>query len=282
MLEDREGNQVQCRDFRELADAYLSDDLLVETNHDVIRHLETCAECRRELAARRDLRSKLRSGFKSAPDLQISEEFAGTPTTQLRDVAFCRARLSATKYIAIAASLLIVAALGFIVVQQRWHLQTSAVLTASVVGDHRDCALNHRLDERPIDLNEAGRKYDRAYINLVNAVMSEGRLPAGVELVDAHSCIFKGRRFGHVILRYHGQLVSVLVTDIEAQDHPGSTGVKETIADAQLDGFQLAHFETTRHAVYVVSGLSDAENLLIAQAIEPSVSRHIRDAERVA
>ena len=280
MLEDREGNQVQCRDFRELADSYLSDELLVETNHDVIRHLETCADCRRELAARRNLRSKLRRGFESAPDLQMSEKFAGTPTTQLRDVAFSRAHLSATKYIAIAASLLIVAALGFIVVQQRWRLQTSAVLTASVVGDHQDCALNHRLDEKPIDLNEAGRKYDRAYINLVSGLMSEDRLPAGVELVDAHSCVFKGRRFGHVILKYHGQLVSVLVTNIETQDHVGSTGVKEAIAEAQLDGFQLAHFETTRHAVYVVSGLSDAENLSIARAIEPSLSQHLRDAER--
>lgn len=282
MPEDMEGNQMQCCDFQELADSYLSDELLVETNHDLIRHLQTCADCRRELAARRKLCSKLRSGFESELDLQMSEEFAGSLTAQLRDVALSRGRLSATKYVAIAASLLIVTALGFIVVQQRWRLQTSAVLTASVVGDHQDCALNHRLDEKPIDLDEAGRKYDRAYINLVSAVMSEGQLPAGVELVDAHSCIFKGRRFGHVILKYRGQLVSVLVTNIESWDQDGSTGVKEAIADAQLDGFQLAHFETIQHAVYVVSGLSETENLSIAQAIEPSVSRHIRDAERVA
>ncbi len=282
MLEDMERNQMQCRDFREFADSYLSDELLVETNHEVIKHLETCTDCRRELAARRDLRRKLRSGFESAPDLQLRKEVAGTATAQLRDVALSRAPLSAARYMAIAASLLIVAALGFIVVQQRWRVQRSAVLTASVVGDHRDCALNHRLDERPIDLHEAGSKYDRAYINLVNAVMSEDRLPAGVELVDAHSCVFKRRRFGHVILKYHGQVVSVLVTDIEAQDHPGSTGVTEAIADAQLDDFRLAYFETRRHAVFVVSGLSDAENLSIAQAIEPSVSRHIMDAERIA
>lgn len=279
---DREGNQMQCRDFRELADSYLSDELLVETNHDVIRHLETCPDCRRELAARRELRSKLRTGFENAPDLQMSEEFAGRLTAQLRDAAFSRASFSAARYIAIAASLLIVAALGFIAVQQRWRLQTSAALTATVVGDHRDCALNHRLDEKPIDLDEAGRKYDRAYINLASAVMSEGRLPSAFELVDAHSCVFKGRRFGHIILKYRGQLVSILVTNIEPQDHNGSVGVKEAGAEAQMDGFQLAHFETTRHAVYVVSGLSAAENLSIAQDIEPSVSRHIRDAERIA
>jgi hypothetical protein len=281
-VDGKEGNQVQCHDFRELADSYLSDELLVETNHDVIGHLEMCADCRRELAARRDLRSKLRTGFDNAPDLQMSEEFDGRLTAQLRDAAFSPARFSAAKYVAIAASVLIVSALGFIAVQQRWRLQTSAALTASVVGDHRDCALNHRLDEKPIDLDEAGRKYDRVYINLVSAVMSEGQLPAGVELVDAHSCIFKGRRFGHVILKYRGELVSVLVTNIETQDHAGSTGVKEAVAEAQLDGFQLVHFETTRHAVYVVSGLSDAENLSIARAIEPSVSRHINEADRAA
>jgi anti-sigma factor RsiW len=273
---------MQCRDFRELADSYLSDELLVETNHDVIRHLETCPDCRRELAARRELRSKLRTGFENAPDLQMSEEFAGRLTAQLRDAALSRASFSSARYIAIAASLLIVAALGFIAVQQRWRLQTGTALTATVVGDHRDCALNHRLDERPIDLDEAGRKYDRAYINLASAVMSEGQLPGDFKLVDAHSCVFKGRRFGHVIFKYRGQLVSVLVTNIEPQDHNGSTGVKEAVAEARMDGFQLAHFETTRHAVYVVSGLSDAENLSIAQAIEPAVSRHIMDAERTA
>lgn len=273
---------MQCRDFRELADSYLGDELLVETNHDVIRHLETCADCRRELAARRELRSKLRVGFENAPDLRMSEEFVARLTAQLRDAAFSRARFSAAKYIAIAASVLIVAALGFIAVQQRWRSESSAVLTSSAAGDHRDCALNHRLEEKPIDLDEAGRKYDRAYINLAHVVISEGRLPGDVELVGAHSCVFKGRRFGHVILKYRGQLVSVLVTNIEPQDHAEATGVKGATADAQLDGFQLAHFGTTRHAVYVVSGLSDTENLAIAQAIEPSVSRHIRDAERAA
>lgn len=273
---------MQCRDFRELADSYLSDELLVETNHDVIRHLETCADCRRELAARRELRSKLRTGFENAPELQMSKEFADRLTSQLRDAAFSRARFSAAKYIAIAAALLIVSALGFMVVQQRWRQQTTPVLTASVIGDHRDCALNHRLDEKPIDLDEAGQKYDRAYINLASAVMAEGRLPDDIELVEAHSCVFKGRRFGHVILRYRGQLVSVLVTTIEPQNQNGSSGVKEAVAEAQTDGFQLAHFDTTRHAVYVVSGLTDAENLSIAHAIEPSVLSHIRDAERTA
>ena len=85
-----------------------------------------------------------------------------------------------------------------------------------------------------------------------------------------------------MILSYRDQLVSVLVTSIDVKDQSGSTEVKQALPVVQSDGFQLTNFETTRHAVYVVSGLSEAENLSIAQAIEPLVSRHIRDAERVA
>ena len=66
---------MQCYDFREIACLFLDDELLVETNHEVIRHLEACAECRRELAARRDIRVKLRAAVLSAPKLQMSEAF---------------------------------------------------------------------------------------------------------------------------------------------------------------------------------------------------------------
>jgi len=193
-------------------------------------------------------------------------------------VALSRTPIPVAKYVAIAASLVIVAELGFIVVRQRERSQMAAAMVETAAGDHRDCALEHRLEEKSIDLDEAGGRYDRAYINLVNAVMAEGRLPAGVELVEAHSCVFKNRRFGHVILRYRDQLVSVLVTSIDPRDHSGSTEVK----DVHSDGFQINHFETTRHAVYVVSGLSETQNRSIAEAIEPLLSRHIRDAERVA
>ena len=68
---------MQCRDFREVADSYLSDELLVETNHDVIAHLETCADCRRELAARRELRTILRTSFAKAEELQIPHRCRG-------------------------------------------------------------------------------------------------------------------------------------------------------------------------------------------------------------
>ncbi len=308
---------MQCRDFREIADSYLSDELLVETNHEVIRHLKSCAECRLELAARRGLRSKLRKGFQQAAELQMRDEFAGNlhnrlRTAALRPSASPMARRAA--YIAIAASVVLVAALGFRAMQQRSGTQSSvanqvghetptpgesepknpdsraalvsALLTENATGIHRDCAINHRLKKKPIHLDEAGRGYDRAYINLVQAVMSDGQLPAGATLVAAHSCIFNEQRFGHVILKYHDQLLSVLVTALDRAQAPELNALgasKEgSIFSAGSNVYRLARFETARHAVFVVSGLSEAENMGLARAIRPSVSKHIERAEQVA
>src|SRR5260370_9510591 len=67
---------MQCREFRDIADSYLGNELIVETNHEVISHLEHCAECRRELAARRGLRSPLRQAFLKSHANQIEHEYA--------------------------------------------------------------------------------------------------------------------------------------------------------------------------------------------------------------
>jgi anti-sigma factor RsiW len=61
---------MQCREVPELADAFLSDQLLLERTREIVTHLETCPACREEMAARRALRAKLQSAFAGAVDLQ--------------------------------------------------------------------------------------------------------------------------------------------------------------------------------------------------------------------
>ncbi|HEY0874299.1 MAG TPA: zf-HC2 domain-containing protein [Vicinamibacterales bacterium] len=55
-----------CQEIRELLDSYAAGELLVETNHRVLRHLGGCAACREELAGRDALRDSLRR--MDAPD----------------------------------------------------------------------------------------------------------------------------------------------------------------------------------------------------------------------
>src|SRR5262249_38333955 len=163
---------MQCDDFREIADSYLSDELLIETNQDVIRHLESCGECRSELAARRQLRHELQAKFNQAAELQVPDGFAEGLRTRLREQALHRPGMVIPRiaYVGIAAALLIAIGLGFLGVQ-RWResqreLAAWTSLTKSATGDHRECALNHKLRGTVISLSEAGRAYDRAYANL--------------------------------------------------------------------------------------------------------------------
>ena len=309
---------MQCRDFREVADSYLSNELLVETNHDMIAHLEACAECRRELAARRELRARLRAAFASAEKLRIRQRFADRLSKELRTTAtnevtplLSRRRV----WMAIAACLLLAGAVALIAMSQ---LRTKApaqvgsvaikpidvqpplgatAVDADVVlttmsevaaGDHHDCAINHRLPDRPIDLDEAGRKYDKAYLNLTKAV----RLHLGdpnevIKLVATHACLFKGRWFAHVILRYRGRLASLLVTRLEdsaglsAKEKPAQVDQHaQVIACSTAVGYQISCFRTAHHAVFIVSDLSEGENLALAREMSTSVYAHITRAEQ--
>ena len=78
---------MNCQQFREMLDSYLSDELLVETNHEVLHHLETCALCRHALAARRDLRAQLRAAIRNTPEMRITPAFAARLQADLRETA---------------------------------------------------------------------------------------------------------------------------------------------------------------------------------------------------
>ena len=51
---------MQCGDVRELMDSFLGEQLLVETTHEILRHVERCPACGAELEARRVLPGELR------------------------------------------------------------------------------------------------------------------------------------------------------------------------------------------------------------------------------
>src|SRR5258705_12754929 len=124
---------MQCREFKEIADSYLSNELMVETNHGVISHLEQCAECRQELKARRESRGKLREAFIKAPENQLQSEFATRLSTQLQDyslgkrgaplVSPRRWQSSMTRkqttWLVLATCLLLAIGLGLVVVRKR-------------------------------------------------------------------------------------------------------------------------------------------------------------------
>ncbi len=312
---------MQCIDFHEIADSYLGDELLIETNHEVIAHLEACPACRRELAARRELRVRLRSAFTNSAALQPTSEFTNRLRAQLRSDALGeKTTVKWGQWMAIAASVLLILTVGLLATRQTTHNKSielvdsgrgnqdeatpfespspqpnasSDVVTLFMAetaelaaGDHRDCAVDYKLAEEPIPLEESGRRYDRAYINLASAVMSQQKQLAGkVQFVEAHSCVFNGKRFGHIILKEGHHLVSVLVTDLDnapaeiaAQT---SSEARQAIVNSSVEGYQVSYLATAKHVIFIVSDLEVARNSHIASILAPSVYEHVKRTERL-
>ena len=57
--------QRPCEKVRQLLDSYLSNELLIETNHEVLRHLESCKECTALLENRIRVKNMLQRTVKS-------------------------------------------------------------------------------------------------------------------------------------------------------------------------------------------------------------------------
>lgn len=277
---------MQCNDFRDIADSYLSDELLVETNHDVLRHLESCATCRSDLAARRQLRYELKTKFKASPELRPPDGFAQTLKTHLRDQAAGRSTIVVPRiaYVGLAATLLIAIGVGLFAVR-RWRADQRELtawmsLTNSATGDHRECALEHKLGATVISLDEAARTYDRAYGSLADRASLQASLPNGAQLLDAHSCAFEGRRFAHLVIKYHDQTVSIVATKNELNNRAPTPMPGDIAAPLKSDSYQIAAFQTANHAVFVISSLNEPDNLTIARSVSPLLEKQLRSAEQ--
>lgn len=293
---------MNCKDFKEIADSYLSNELLVETNHDVLRHLESCSNCRGELASRRELREQLKFVVINAPQSQIDPRFAASLKRDLRDRAFRKERAwsafgTRAIFAGAAAAILIAIFIGVslrkpdaiqtvevqqtpvspdnIVPDTRVFQQASFISARKdAVDDHKHCALTHDLEEMPISLKEAGKRFGSANNGFDSAVLEPLREAFGedAKFIKAHFCIINGRRFSHVVVQYRKKVVSVLLTKREDDDARNESDVASCDNAGDL---QVACFVSGRYNVFVVSDLLEDDNLLMATTISASVKNHI-------
>ena len=172
---------MQCRDVRELADSFLSEQLLVETNHELLRHLETCPDCRVDIAGRRAIRDRLRAAFARAEDLRPRPEFTAELLATLRPAqpATDISRRSVLQSWWALAAGLAVAAGGGLFVRHSSSRSRLGMLARDAAGDHQNCAVTFNLAERPIPLEDAGRRYGAPYAALADVRAASGRRIAG-------------------------------------------------------------------------------------------------------
>src|SRR5262249_34667883 len=219
---------MDCRNFKEMLDSFLSGELLVETNHSVLRHVELCARCRAELAARRQLRDLLRRAC-------LKETMSADGYARLRERLRAEVRrggMAAVKEVSIFTRLFSMrhrlaagVAIVSLVIGGAYHLsglsqrtvyaaELSSMLISQAAGDHDNCALQFADHERPEAMDEAATKYDPAYADL-DKVAEPGA--QGMQLRAAHICSFGGRNFAHLVYTRGEQLISLMVTERDAR-----------------------------------------------------------------
>jgi anti-sigma factor RsiW len=223
---------TECRHIRERMDSYIGGELTVETNHDVLRHLEGCEACRTELGRRERLRVLLVESFGAAPDATALESRIARAIDHEE-----RRWWRLAQYGSMAAAVLLV--VGAAVWMSR---PVDAAAFDDSVDDHIACALTYPPAAR-YNAQRVAESLEPAYRNIVHAVAHRS---GNYELIDGHMCPYQGRNYAHLVYRDGDYMLSVFV-------EAATRGRLPRAPDQPRKGFVSAGASTRRHQVFVVT-----------------------------
>jgi anti-sigma factor (TIGR02949 family) len=244
----------QCERIRRQLDAYVSNELLVETTSEVLRHLENCEECSRELEARMRIREALRRAVSGRP---VPEPLRAEVQRRLRGSRSGLFWQGSAARLALAVAAFILVVLSSLGIKQWLTFRDGERMIARVLklgaADHLHCAIQgHNYPEVPNPPDQIRQKLGPQYAGVVQVV--EQKLP-GFQVLEGHICSIPGspRRYVHFIARGRGTILSVILTKREGEDLPpgrllvadASGGVN--FYKAHLDGMDVAGFESASY-----------------------------------
>jgi anti-sigma factor (TIGR02949 family) len=270
-----------CKRIRSYLDSYLNNELMVETNHEVLRHLEACEDCSRALEDRARLKARLKHAVMQEYAPAALRERITTDLRRSRGFSFSRVSFA----LAAAAAVLVIAAVTFLTwgpPKNQLSLQAK-VAPADVTGqilkigfdDHVFCAIDHHLANKQFSAEQMAEHLGPEYAGLV-ALVKE-RMPRDYTVAVGHRCHYQGREFIHLIMRNQSDVVSLVITRKNAEAFPvnGVAAIAQAagspIYQAAWANQQIAGLETRDHLVFVVSNETSDANLQIATTLGPSV-----------
>jgi anti-sigma factor RsiW len=261
---------MDCQHVREVMDSYLSEELSVETNHAVLRHVGECRDCATELTRRRRMRALLSESLDVVVDADRVRARIAHAVDREQHSWQRVARLGA-----VAATLVAAVAIAY------WAAKrVDAAAYDDSAGDHIACALTY----------PAATAYnpERATQNLVppfKQIVDAVGLSHGIyHVIDAHMCPYKGRNYAHVVIRGDRQTLSIFAERAERgvlPDAPTTVLAGETVdvhATTRL-GYRISAVATRDHRVFLVSE-RPTDPPEIAQDILRATVRFIRSLEK--
>lgn len=277
-----------CDKARKYLDSYISNELLVETNHEVLKHLDGCAACSAELEVGIRMRARVKAAVKSQPvppDLQvrIRKEIHDRSLDSWFAAGWSRWALAITASLVLSAGVWVNYSrermpdlsdrLGQSVYIQRVSSSLAAVLKVGL-GDHLHCAVFRKYPQNPPPLEKMEADLGPSYRGLLPVVRTA--IPDGYRVVMAHQCGYSGRKFIHLTFKKEGDILSLVVARKNSGESLGGLSVEAEHSGIPLfqsaaGRYEVAGFEAGNFLAYVVSDLSGKTNLQIAAKLARGV-----------
>jgi anti-sigma factor RsiW len=267
-----------CKKLRAYLDSYLNNELLVETTHEVLRHLEQCPDCYEALENRRRVKQLLKTAV-------MKESASPALQEKIRKSIRKDSSRGWPAWTLVAAAAVILIAIS-IVGLRLWDRTSSTRpdTVAKLAGaqilevglkDHVHCALDSGFANRVFTEAEMREKLGPEFFGLVGMVKE--KIPGNYQVVVGHRCKANGREYVHLILKSPQTALSLVVTkkngESFTQNHVAaileSSGVP--VFGAHMNNLEVAGFETRDYLAFVVSDLSREDNLQMAAALAPQV-----------
>jgi anti-sigma factor (TIGR02949 family) len=288
-----------CERYRRYFDAYLDNELLVETNQDVLQHVASCADCNRILESRARIKQLVKETVtsESAPP-----ELAAALRDRLRSERRSFFGVDTARWMMAAAAVLALAIGGFAVLDWPsagrlrsedglFHTVSARVQDLLRVGlvDHVHCTILLQRWKRALSFDEmkagtGATALGPEFIDLVPAV--QAKLGADYKVVQGHRCTANHRHYVHLIVTGNqGAILSLVITKKENESFSETDAVAVMNASGipvyrgRQGTLEVAGFESGQYLAYVVSNLDRDSNLNIAAAIAPLVSGHLSRIE---
>lgn len=270
-----------CDKIREYIDSYVSDELQVETNQEILSHLERCSECVALVEDRRRVRTLVRGAVERQPCPADLEQRVISAIRRQSPAGLSPNVWRLSRVAAIAAAVLVVVFASWLAIRRSqvpasvtvFSQQGLALLNIGL-EDHVGCAIEHGFKDRQSTPEEMTQALGAKYAGLLAVVQSE--TPAGYSLNVGHRCSINGRTYVHFILRKGESVVSIVLTeraDSESfvQTAEGAKGTDQTIYSSQLGQYEVASFQTPKYLAFVISDAGDPNAVGLASNLSASI-----------
>jgi hypothetical protein len=284
-------NVRSCERSRPYFDAYLDNELPVETRQDIHQHLVSCEDCARVLESRDRMKQLVRSAVTRE---EAPLELAAALRERFRPERRSFFAHDTARWMMAAAAVLILAIAG--VAALRWDrvirfggdARVQQLLRIGLV-DHLHCAILAEKWKTFVSLDEIKTNtHDSAlgseFVDLVPAV--QAKLGPDYKVVDGHRCTANNRQYIHLILTGNEQrILSLVITEKKNESFTQADAVAVmkasgiSIYQDRQGKYEIAGFESGKYMAFVVSDLGRDSNLNVASALAPIIYDHLHRLE---